>query len=275
MKLAEAHSRDVENRFRQGLATDFDKLRASVHLTNMKTALIRAKNALGLTMAGLRRVLGLPQEAEVELTDRLAYDPIDVIRAEALKMAFEQRADLARARLLIKLQDANIAAVRADLLPQVYLFGAYGWDRPSRKTPIQDRWDDYWQAGIAMEWLIFDGLRIRGKLRQEYAALRQYKLAERDIREEIHLEVKRALLSLEDARELVESQTENVKQAKHGLYLAEVGYRNGVNTALEVRDAENALTLAKLNYSSAIHGYMMARLGLERAMGTLRGKKKI
>jgi outer membrane protein TolC len=268
--LAEAHARDVENLFRQGLAIDFDRLRASVHLTNMRTSLIQVKNALRLAMAGLRRVLGLPQEAEVALTDRLAYEPVGTGRSEALETAYECRADLMQARLLIELQEANIASIRADLFPQFYLFGAYGWERPSRKTITEDRWDDYWQAGIAMEWLIFDGLAVRGKLRQEAAALRQYKIAERDLREEIHLQVERALLSLEDARELVESQMENVKQAKRGLDLAKAGYRNGVNTALEVRDAENALTLAKLNYSRAIYGHMVARLGLKKATGTLR-----
>jgi outer membrane protein TolC len=55
------------------------------------------------------------------------------------------------------------------------------------------------------------------------------------------------------------------------LRLVEVGYREGVNTQVEVVDAQSALTTARANYYQSIYSHVVAKLDLQRAMGTLTG----
>ena len=78
----------------------------------------------------------------------------------------------------------------------------------------------------------------------------------------------------ENADEFVESQRLNLTRAKEGLRLAEVGYREGTNTQVEMIDAQAALTTARANYYQAIYSHMIAKLDLQKAMGILTSIKK-
>jgi len=77
------------------------------------------------------------------------------------------------------------------------------------------------------------------------------------------------LLVAENAAEFVESQRLNLTRAEEGSRLAEVGYREGINTQVEVIDAESALTKAKSLYYQAIYSHLIAKLDLQKAMGIL------
>jgi outer membrane protein len=60
-----------------------------------------------------------------------------------------------------------------------------------------------------------------------------------------------------------------VTRAEEGLRLAEVGYQQGINTQVELIDAQTALTTARVNYYQAIYSHVVAKLALQRAMGTI------
>jgi hypothetical protein len=51
--------------------------------------------------------------------------------------------------------------------------------------------------------------------------------------------------------------------------LADVGYQQGINTQVEVIDAQSALTEASVNYLRAIYQHVVAKLAVDRAMGTI------
>lgn len=74
---------------------------------------------------------------------------------------------------------------------------------------------------------------------------------------------------MENAEEFVQSQRLNLKRATEGLRLAEVGYEQGINTQVEMIDAQAALTTARVNYYEAIYRHVAAKLAVHRAMGTI------
>ena len=49
--------------------------------------------------------------------------------------------------------------------------------------------------------------------------------------------------------------------------IAEVRYKSGAGTLLELNDAETALLQARLNYSQAIYNYMVAVYSLDALKG--------
>ena len=61
----------------------------------------------------------------------------------------------------------------------------------------------------------------------------------------------------------------NLTRAQESLRLAEVGYREGINTQVETIDAQSALTEARANYYRAIYNHLKSKLDLHKAMGTL------
>ena len=130
-------------------------------------------------------------------------------------------------------------------------------------------WGHLWQAGFTATLPIFDGLSREGEIIQQKTRFRQAQIDLIDAEETTLFELTSALLTIEDAEEFVESQKLNLTRAEEGLRLAEVGYKEGINTQVEMIDAQSALTTAGVNYYQAIYSHIVAKLDLEKAMGML------
>jgi len=265
---AEAHLKDVRTKYSQGVASRFDVLRAEVDVSNFKADMVRQQNRLHLAKTRLLKAMGVSQETHVTLADELTYEPIKPVLEEAARVAQLNRPDLYEAELGVRLQEEAVRIAQSKYWPKVDAILTQGWARPDPHTSTDD-WGDQWTAGVQVEISIFDGLRREGRLIQEKATLKRRKIELKDAEERSLLEVQQALLSLRDAEEFAESQRLNLQRAREGLRLAKVGYREGVNTEVEVVDARAALTRAQGLYYEAVHSHTAARLLLQKAMGIL------
>jgi len=265
---AEAHLEDVQAKFSQGVASRFDILRAEVDVSNFRAEMIQQQNRLHLAKTRLLKAMGVSQETEVQLVDELSYEPAKPILEEAVRIAHLNRPDLYAAELGVRLQQEAVRIAESQYWPKVDAVFTQGWARPDPHTSIDD-WGHSWTAGAQLVMPIFDGFRRKGRLIQEKATLRKRQVELLDAEEQTLLEIQQSLLSLRDAEEFAESQRLNLQRAQEGLRLAEVGYREGVNTEVEVVDARAALTRARGLYYQAIYSHTMARLQLQRAMGIL------
>jgi outer membrane protein TolC len=130
-------------------------------------------------------------------------------------------------------------------------------------------WDSGWNYGLTAALPLFDGFAREGSVISQKARLKQSQIDLVDTEETALFELTKAIFSIEDAAEFVESQKLNLSRAQEGLRLVEVGYREGINTQVEVVDAQSALTTARANYYQSIYSHMVAKLDLQKAMGTL------
>jgi TolC family type I secretion outer membrane protein len=267
---AQAFLSDVEKRFGQGVASNFDVLRARVELANAEASLIRSQNSLHLNQTSFLRVLGASQESDVVLVDRLVHEPLQPAVEEAMRQALLNRPEVLSSKLTVKAQTYQVEGTKAGLLPKVLLVGNYLLGNP----PVSGAggpWDDEFQGILSFEVPLFEGGATAARLVQQRALLEQFRVAVRDAEEQVLLDVTQAFLTLEDAEEFVRSQSVNLQQAEEGLRLAEAGYREGVTKQVEVLDARSALADARKNFSQAVYSHMLARLALERATGALAG----
>jgi outer membrane protein len=267
--LAVSHQSDVKKKHDQGAVSDYDLLRATIEVSNMRAQMIQARNALNLARTTFLKVLALPLTTEFVLTEKLQYEPAKASMEKSLSVAMIQRPDIKEADLQIAIQKESIRATAAGLYPSVSAVGTWEGGNATTFSFGGTGWDQGWYAGVAVSVPIFEGMQIRGKLVQERAKLRQFDFQKQDLLQTVELEVKQAILSLEDATEFVESQKENVRQAEEGLRLANVRYDNDIATELDVLDARLALTQARNNYAQAVYNQMLARLSLKKAMGVV------
>lgn len=268
-QTAKAHLENVQIKRREGVASDFDVLRANVELSNLEALTIARKNELHLAQTRFLRALGVSQKSQVELVDKLEYTPVSLTLTEAVRQAFYKRPELLQAELDVRLQREALKIAKSGWWPKVFAIAEFQRAKPSPVDPTENHWEDQKSIGIGAEMPLFDGLRTYGKVKQARATLRQKEILLRDTEESVLLEVRQAVLSLADAEELVQSQKASLDRAQEGLRLAEVGYNNGINTQVEVLDARSALTRAQGLYHEAIYYHMLARLALEKATGQL------
>jgi outer membrane protein len=261
-----AHLDDVTKQHNQGLASDYDLLRAKVQLSNIRTMLIQSQTTLKKSKLVLINLIGLPLDFADSLTlsDKLVYNEVKLPPKDILKTSsFDNRPDLRAAQIKIDIQKETLKMTKAENIPSFSLLGKYGEEKPSRYTIGLVEWGNYWNVSALISIPIFEGFRTSAKIRQENSALHQAELAEIDLRERINLELQQAILNINDSLELIASQKENVAQAQEGLRLVEIGYKNGVNTQLEVMDTQIALDTASKNYIQAVYLYNIAQATLE------------
>ena len=270
VRLARAHLEQVQKRRREGLASNFDVLRAKVELSNEQALEIRQKNRLHLAQVALLKVLGVSQESQVQLVDKLEYLDMKADLGEAVQTALQHRPELIQSELSVRLQEQALKIAKAGWWPKISLFAAYERAKPSPVSMTVNQWENQLSGGLVTEIPIFDGLATLGKVRQEKAELRRQKILLTDTEELVLLEVRQAVLSLADAVEFVQSQKTNLESAQEALRLAEVGYRNEVNTQVEVLDARSASIAAQGLHYQALYEHLVAKLELQKATGMLR-----
>jgi len=269
VRSAEAHLESVKQRRKGGIASDFDVLRAEVELSNFQAELIRNKNAINVAKTQLLKVMGVSQDSDFVLSDELVYVPSETTMEAAVEAAYRNRPDLFGREFDIKLQKELLKVARSRYLPIISGYYNNTWSKPDPHSMMEIEWGHAWQAGVMATLPIFDGLSREGEVIAQKARVRQAQINLIDAEETALFELTKALLSIEDAREFVESQRLNFTRAEEGLRLAEVGYRQGTNTQVEMIDAQAALTTARVNYYQAIYSHIVARLDLQKAMGTL------
>lgn len=269
VQSAESQLADIKSKRGQGVASEFDVLRAEVSVSNFRAEMIQQKNRISVSKTRLLKAMGVTQSDTLELSGELTYAPAVLPLDEAVKTAYENRADLYISEYELRLQKEAIAVAKSDYWPQVNGVFTQGWSRPDPHSSTLDQWGDFWTTGVVLEWPLFSGLGREGRIMQEQARYRQKQYLLKDTEQKVFLEVQQAMLSLQDANEFVDSQKLNFNRAGEGLRLAEVGFREGVNTQVEINDARAALTLANGLYFQSLFQHTMARLNLQLAMGIL------
>ena len=269
VRSAKAHLDDVKQKRQGGVASDFDVLRAEVELSNFQAELIQNRNAINVAKAELLKIMGVSQDSEVVLSDELVYVPLKMAMEQAVEQAFRNRPDLFSSSFDIKYQKQLLTIARSRYWPVISGYYDNTWSKPDPHSSTKIEWGKAWQAGVLAELPIFDGFGREGEIIQQKARLKQAQIDLIDTEETALFELTKALLSIEDADEFVQSQQLNLTRAAEGSRLAEVGYKEGINTQVEVIDAESAMTKARALYYQAIYAHMITKLDLQKAMGTL------
>jgi outer membrane protein TolC len=246
-------------------------MRGEVELSNFQAEYIRNKNAINVAKANLLKVMGVSQDSNVALSDELVYAPFKMEMQEAVEVAYRNRPDLFSREFDIKYQKELLQIAYSEYLPVVSGYYENLWSRPDPHTSMIIDWGHSWQAGVLVTLPLFDGLSREGEILTQKARLKQSQIDLIDAEETTLFELTKALLSIQDAAEFIESQSLNLTRAQEGLRLAEVGYREGINTQVEIIDAQSALTTARSNYYQAIYLHIVAKLSLKKSMGTLTG----
>jgi outer membrane protein len=269
VRSAKAHLDSVKQRRQGGIASDFDVLRAEVELSNFQAELIQNKNAIDIAKANLVKVMGVSQDSNFLLSDELEYVPLDVTMEQAVQAAYQNRPDLYSREFDIKYQKELLKIIHSQYWPAVNAYYTNTWSKPDPHSMMEIEWGHAWQAGVMASLPIFDGFAREGDIIAQKARLKQAQVDLIDAEETALFEITKAQLSIQNAKEFVQSQRLNLTRAQEGLRLAEVGYKEGINTQVEMIDAQAALTTARVNYYQAIYSHIIAKLYLQKAMGTL------
>jgi outer membrane protein len=127
VSLAEAVLKQAENQKNAGTGTGIEVTRAKVQLSNENQRLLVVENERSKAHLQLLRAMGLNLATELELTDKLSYEPVDAITVEqAESQAVKNRPDVKAQAEREAAARLNANAVKAERLPSLYAYADYG-----------------------------------------------------------------------------------------------------------------------------------------------------
>jgi len=263
------HVQDVKKRFETGLSTDFDLLRAEVQLANAMPDLARAKNENEIAEASLKIVLGIEPASNAKIDGKLLYLPFNITFEDAISSAMARRPEIDNINYTIETLEIYSKIAKKEALPTLTMHGDIGYANNDLAFGGQAKWDYQWNVGVSLDYKLYDGGKRSSKVVGALSDLTKARIDRERLFSTIHLEVKTAFGALEEANELIASQSKSIEKAQRAFEIAEVRNKNGLMTQLELLDAQLALTSARINYSRAVYEYLLALTNLKRAMGTI------
>jgi outer membrane protein len=264
--LAEALLKQAQDQKLAGTGTGIDVTRARVQLFNEKQRQLVAQNDRRRAHLQLLRAMNVRLDAGLELTDSLAYPPSNAVTLEQAKEeAFQNRADY-KAQLQRE-ENARLSssATKMERLPSLAGFADYGSIGTGVNNALPTR-----TYGVSLRVPVFDGGRRDARRAESESQWRQEHIRTHDLRQQIELDIRVALDSLQSAEDQVKVAQEGLGLAENELAQARRRYAAGVASGLEVTDAQTRLARARDNQIAALYNYNMARVGLAQATGTIR-----
>jgi len=264
--LAEAVLKQAENQKAAGTGTGIEITRAKVQLANDRQRLLVAGNQRTSARLQLMRVMGLRLDTELELTDKLAYIPVDAVTIEQAKsQALKERPDLKAQQEREANARMAASATKMERLPSLAAFGDYGSIGTGFDNALPTR-----TYGVSLRVPVFDGGRRDARRAESASQYRSEKVRTNDLKEQIELDVRLALDGLESAEEQVKVAKEGLELAENELTQARRRYDAGVAISVEVTDAQTRLERARDNQTAALYNYNVARIDLAQSMGKVR-----
>lgn len=267
---------DIRRRVERGVLPQFQQLSTEVELANLESALLRAEAGAADATDALKLSIGLPVTEPVALRTELALPtnlPQDADIEAAITRAESRRSDLSRLRKQQELLRKQRALSAADYYPLVQAVGSFGIVGNIPDDPAGGPFDDaYWSpsvsAGIQLRWNLFSGFATDSAVAQQEAELRKAQTQYEQVVQGVRLEVTRAVRAVDSARRQLDAQTRNVERAELNYRHADIRVREGVSSALELREASQQLDESRFNRLQAIHDLLLAWIDYEIAIGT-------
>ncbi|GAC1422348.1 MAG: TolC family protein [Candidatus Velthaea sp.] len=239
--VSQSHVRVAQQLFSAGQVPRADVLRAQTELANERVQSLGSHNAVALAQTVLDNALGVPLGDMHQPTDGLDAGAPDVALDTLLNAARTQRGDVAAAQSAVEAAEYALKEVRAGRAPQINVAIANGNVQPA----IAPGYRNQFSVALSAVWTLFDNGSSAGRVEAAQAGIDRSRLTLEQLHNDVELQVRQAYLNLIDAKARAGAALSYVALADENLRLAQVRYRGGVGTVLELQDAELRASAAR------------------------------
>ena len=259
---------DANARLQAGVGTRLDFLRAQVDYQQRQQGTVSAQNALDKDVVQLNRIMGLPADQPLQLTDTAPFAEFGDMDLEAAKQtAYQHRKDYLALQATIDVEQRELRAVKYQRLPTVAFNGFYGV--LGETTGL---YHGVFQAEGSLRFPIFREAAQRGEQETVSAQLQGLRDRLASTRDDIEAQIRTAMLDVQAAHDLVQVAQANVDLTRQELSDERDRFAAGVDDNLPVIDAEAAVTGAEAQLVRALFQFNVAKLNLARNTGVVESR---
>ena len=256
-----------------GSVSEFELLRAQVTRDNQKPQVIQRRSDREVAYLRLKQLLNLPLDRPLILTTSIedtsglpagihmagltvsSYDMPDTATAD--------RAAVRQAGEAVRAEEQLLSVARAGRLPSLSLTSQYGAVAyPTNGIPGRSDFRANWTVGVSAQVPLFTGGRLRGDEMVAQANLAESRARLQQVREFASLDARVAINALNQATAAWEASRGTAEQATKAYTIAEVRYKEGISTQLELSDSRLLLEQSNGNRALAARNLQIARMKL-------------
>jgi len=262
-----------------GKRTMSDVYKQDVQVAQYELAVEQSKNNLNKSISDLVFDSNLPQDrqytvAGTEFSPDLTYAVVQTYVQQysnpqpIINNALNNRRDVYAAEQTIDVSESNLELTRNALIfPTVSGFSTYGLSAPSVNDLTNAR---TFTIGLNISYPIFQGFSLDVQRQQAQINLRSANEDLTQLRNQITLEINKAVLDLKSLAKQIEISDRTIRSAEQDRILATESFRVGLSTLLDVQTAETNYNNALIERSNLIFNFQLAQKQLEYYQGLIK-----
>jgi outer membrane protein len=252
----------------EGMVAKIDVTRSEVQLASKRAALISTQRSYQSSLENFVDTLGLPSGSDLTVDSTINFVEREINQDQYVELAFKNRMDYRTALLNLEKSKISLMIANRNRYPELDASLSY------EAANSDDKYDRAWKLRDAeltgkLSWSIplwTDATQLKEYFLQAQSNQKIAELNLEDTKRGIVLEVRQAIISVDEARENLGILKESVKQADEALRLAKRSYEEGLQTYLDVLDSQNSYTSTQNSYTSALFNYLVAISNLDKVV---------
>ncbi|MCC6317062.1 MAG: TolC family protein [Gemmatimonadaceae bacterium] len=276
--IAESSLAQTEGTLRQttvarqvGNQSEFELLRARVTRDNQRPIVIQRQAERDIAHLRLKQLLNVPYTEPLRLTSDIedqSMAPVQLVAGTTLRGAAPDTSAGARAPVRqleegLRAQEADLSIANSGWIPTVSLSTAYSRVAfGASGIPTWGNWVNNWTVSLGASFPLFTGGRIRGEQLVAQASLDEARARLDQTRELAALDARQSVAQLQQAEAALAASLGTAEEASRAYTIAEVRFREGVSTQLELSESRLLLEQARANRALSARNVQVARMRL-------------
>lgn len=281
-----------------GSTSEFELIRARVSRDNQRPQYLQARTSRDMSYIRLKQLLDVPIDQSFTLVDdieqqegfaaaaqrtpapvsqSLIVNPADLTATDprvtqavntvvlASDTTTMSRSSVRQATAAVEIAEQQLKATKAGRLPSIGLTSTYQrLAYPSDGIPRS--FGDFfpnWTAGIGVSFPFFTGGRVKGETMAAEAGVVEAKQRLQLAKESATLDSRQSVAQLLEAEEAWQASIGTTEQAARAYSIAEVRFREGISTQVELSESRVQLQQAQANRARAARDLQVARVRLK------------
>jgi multidrug efflux system outer membrane protein len=232
---------------------------AAATIEDLERQIAQQENGISVLLG--RNPSDVPRGASLEQQTHVPEVPVGLPSA-----LLERRPDIKQAEQQLIAANANIGVAKAAYFPQISLTGAGGVESAALSDLFTTS-AGLWSVGAALTQPIFNAGRTRSRVALADAQQQEAVLIYQQTIQESLREVSDALVAYRKGRTFREQQLQLGRSAADARRLAEIRYRGGATSYLEVLDSDTRMFSAELGVAQAELNELRALVQIYRTLG--------
>ena len=259
----------VDNMYRVGRVSEYDKISAEVQMRNMSSSVVSAETGVKLSLLQLKVLMGVTADVDLVINDNLkSYENQLVVPGTVYVDQIENNTNLRQMDLNMSLLERSRKIMKTSFMPTaaMQLTGQYQSMSNPNWNVFQYHYSPSVSLALAVQVPIYKASNFT-KLKSNRIQMAQLLDTRENTKRQLAMAATSYRENMISTVAKVASNREAVAQADKAVKISAKRYDVGRGTVLELNQSETALTQAELTYAQSIYEYLTNRADLEHTLG--------